>query len=152
LEWGTVGGVGATAAPYLMFGAKVGLEKAGKPIYNWTVVPAVNKTVAPLYNAAQPAITNARVFLGTQSDKVIKNPSIVSAYERLTTSTPAQTLQSGWQRYAAVSLAPTAMLEGQGAGNLYAYEEWGRINKEADAILKAARDQKAKQPQPAGAR
>lgn len=150
LKWGTIAGGGLTAAPYAMFGGKMLVEKAGKPVYNWTVVPAVNNTAKPLYNAGQPMITKLRVGLGTASDKVIKNPAIVSAYERVTTSAPAQYAQAGWNRYAAVSLGPTAMLEGQAAGDLYAYREWDRVKREADAILKAHRDEQAKkQQQPA---
>lgn len=90
----------------------------------------------------QPRVNNWRAAIGKGWESHA-TPRI----EALAATKPATAVTGAATDFARVYGAPTLLLTSDAAGNFYGVAEWGRIDKEAEAILAAARAEEAKKAQ-----
>lgn len=97
-----------------------------------------------------PGINSGRRALGGFADRWVVKPT-TGVFNAAADSGAGQAVQSAGRSYINTSLGPTILLEGQAAGAGLYYVEMNRINAQADAILKSAREQQEKERQAAAA-
>lgn len=134
LAGGIASGVAAPMMPWALNSFNIAKPIAGAARWLFNTEAA---------RASKP-LASLRAGFGTAKDALVHNSVTTAAYDRLANNAAARSLKAGWSEYSSTMLRPMALAEAQGAGNVYAHQAWGDIEKEADALLKIHREKQTR--------